>query len=107
MRVLCVCHCGVTRSVGFAWCLRERRIEAIPVAWWRHLTSDETFIMLLRWCDKVVLAQPVFLDRIPNEFKNKVLIWDVGPDEGRYKEALNPELQRLANAFADRDFGKR
>ena len=104
MRIACVCHCGVTRSVGFAWYLREHgRHETIPIPWWEHLIGDPTLEMVFRWADKIIVAQPELASRVPEVFEDKVLVWDVGPDEGRYGHALNADLQKKVAEFASRD----
>ncbi|KKL74811.1 hypothetical protein LCGC14_2061190 [marine sediment metagenome] len=104
MKIVCMCHCGVTRSVGFAWYLREHGgHETIPVPWWDHLVTNETLQMLFEWADKIIVAQPELGSRIPGQMRHKMLIWDVGPDEGRYRNALNEQLQAHAASFARRD----
>jgi hypothetical protein len=98
VKYLCVCDGGNVRSHALAYVLHDLRgHEAIAVG--RLRVSAETLLMLCRWADRIVLMQNCMMESIPDDFRGKVLVTDVGPD--RFGIYIHPELLQMAHAAAD------
>lgn len=79
MRFLCVCEAGTVRSGAAAHALKYYfGQEAIAASHSKLL--DDTMEMLFEWADRIVLMQPHFVDRIPEVYRHKVKVCDVGKD---------------------------
>lgn len=92
MKYLCVCEGGNVRSVTLAYILKdERGLEALAMGW--KPNSDETKQMLYEWADTIIVMQAAFEDKIPQEYRGKVIVCDVGPD--RWGRSLDPGLGDL------------
>ena len=79
MKVLAVCRGGNSRSVAMAYVLKqEYKLDALSCGW-RENTA-ETLKMLYQWADVIVTMTTYIETKIPEEFKSKVIIADVGSD---------------------------
>jgi predicted protein tyrosine phosphatase len=80
MKVLAVCQGGNSRSVTLAYLLKKRyRIDALACGY--RDNSKETLDLLFKWADKIIIMREKFKGAIPEEFKDKVLICEVGRDK--------------------------
>lgn len=97
MKILTVCDQGNNRSVQFAHLLKYKYkgSDTIPVGLSSH--SKETLEMLFKWADVIILTDRV--QKVPDEYKDKVKVWDVGED--RYPRPFNPELHQLARKLIE------
>lgn len=97
MRVLCICERGNSRSVALAWILKDHmNQEAIAVG--IRTMGQETKDLLFKWADRIILVDKRFEPEIPEEFRQKTKVWDVGPDKffrGFDQELLNTYLSYL------------
>ena len=89
MKILCICERGNSRSVALAWILKDgMNQEAIAVG--LRTMGQETKDLLFRWADRIILVDKRLEFEIPEEFRHKTKVWDVGPD--RYFRGFEPEL---------------
>lgn len=99
MKIVCVCDQGNNRSVQFASLLRYKYkgAETLPIG--INTTSKETQEMLFTWADYIIITHGTLWHRIPEEYKSKTKLFDVGPD--RYPRPFNPVLYNLAKNIID------
>jgi len=96
MRFMCVCEAGTVRSGAAAHALKYYfGQEAIAAS--HSKLKDDTFEMLCGWADRIVLMQPKFGDRIPDQHKGKVKVFDVGQDV--WGNPLDKRLQDIVCDF--------
>ena len=103
LRILCVCEGGFTRSVCLAGHLRNdggRPVHDSIAASWRFNTP-ETITMLCAWAEFVVVMEPYMLEKIPQEYRSKSKVCDVGPD--RYGQPLHPDLVVLVSDWCRKE----
>ncbi len=55
--------------------------------------GEDTKKLLFSWADRIVLVDKTFEDRIPEEYRDKLSIWDVGGD--RFFRGFEPELIQM------------
>ncbi len=79
MRVLTVCEGGNVRSVALAYVLKSKYGQDAISSSWRY-NSSPTLGMLFEWAERIVVAQEVFVEKIPEQYRPKVLVLDMGPD---------------------------
>jgi len=87
MRFLCVCQYGHSRSVCLTRVLHAKGYQAIAAG--AH-TSPDAIHWNAMWADHIVLLQPHFISAVPNGCRDKVVVFDVGPD--RWSNPYNKEL---------------
>ena len=79
MKVLCVCQGGNTRSVAMAYVLKKYyRIDALACGY--RDNTPETLTMLYQWADLIIAMAGRVWKRIPEEYKSKAKLCDVGSD---------------------------
>ena len=79
MKILCLCHRGNSRSVALAWILKDHMgHEAIATG--MEIMSPETKEMLFNWAERIILVDKILESEIPEQYKGKLKVWDVGPD---------------------------
>lgn len=89
MKILCICARGNSRSVALAWILKDHmNLDAIAIG--IESAGQEAKDLLFKWADRIILVDKQFEDRIPEEFKDKLKIFDVGGD--RFFRGFEPEL---------------
>ena len=89
MRVLTMCQGGNSRSVGCGYLLKYKyNMDAIACSWEKN-TAD-TIKMLCEWADAIITMEASFYSYIPEEYRKKLFIVDVGPD--RWANSLHPDL---------------
>ena len=89
MKILTVCAGAVCRSVGMAYVLKRHfQHDALAISY--DYNAPSTFLALSRWAKRIVVMQPHFADRIPEKYKPKVRVCDVGRDI--WVDPLNEEL---------------
>lgn len=73
----------------------RRGQEALSVSHDKQAT--ETLAMLGAWADRIVLAQPHYVERIPVAHRHKIKVIDVGPDSynSPWHFILQEQVQRL------------
>ena len=79
MKILCLCHRGNSRSVALAWILKDHMGQE-AIATGMEIMSEETKKMLFDWAERIILVDKNFLPEIPEKYRDKLKIWDVGPD---------------------------
>ena len=79
MRILCLCERGNSRSVALAWILKDHMGQNAIASGMRTM-DDETKELLYKWADRIILVDKNFEPEIPEQYKLKLKIWDVGPD---------------------------
>ena len=87
---LCVCQWGHSRSVCLTRVLHEKGYQAVACG---VSGCPEAIRELSRAASHIFLLQPHFLDAIPYEERDKVIIVDVGPD--RWVNPYNQELHQI------------
>jgi hypothetical protein len=70
------------------------RHEAIALAASCCQHSDETFALLSEWADKIITAEKVHGDRIPQDHRHKIVCAELGVD--KWGNPLHDELRELA-----------
>lgn len=97
MKFVCMCQGGNVRSVGMAFALKyPHQQDAIACGW--EGNTEETRNMLFEWADRIIIMQGEFARYIPDRFKEKLRVVDVGPD--RYGSAFHPDLQNFVQSVA-------
>lgn len=100
MKILTVCERGNSRSVALAWILKDH-MNLNAIAMGIRAADEETKEMLYKWADKIILVAGDFKDEIPEEFRGKLKVWDVGPD--RFFRGFEPELLQTYADFINKD----
>ena len=78
-KFLCMCQGGNVRSVSLAFILKYQfKQDALACGW--EGNTDETRKLLCDWADVVILMQAEFAQYVPEEYKDKIRVVDVGPD---------------------------
>ena len=96
MKILCLCERGNSRSVALAWILKDQ-MGHDAIAGGMRTMSDRTKRILYKWADKVILVDKTFENEIPEEYRNKLKVWDVGPD--RFFRGFELELLNMYTNF--------
>ena len=91
-----MCEGGNVRSVGMAYALKVNGQDALAIGW--RFCSAETKSMLFSWCDNIILMQAKFKDYVPEEFKSKCRVVDVGEDV--YGNPFHNHLQQFVQSVA-------
>ena len=100
-KVLTVCQGGNSRSVAAGFLLKYKYlVDAMACSWERN--APETIWMLCDWADTIILMSAEFVERIPQEFADKIKIAEVGHD--RWCNGLHPELLKLVDGYLSQWF---
>ena len=92
MKVLVVCQRGNSRSSSLAYILKDGYgHDAIAIG--LESNGEEVKELLYNWAEKIILVDNRFVSQIPEKYKSKLKIWDVGPD--RFFLGVVPELMQL------------
>lgn len=94
-KILTICAMGNSRSVALAFSLKEMKYDAIAMG--IEIASDDTQKMLFEWANKIILVDKRFEHKIPEIYKEKLLIWDVGGD--RFFRGFEPELMDMYTTY--------
>jgi len=78
MKILCIGRKGDSRSVALAWLLKQKGHDAIAVGM-RCMYRDTRKIML-DWAELIVVLHEKCQEGVPQEYWNKLKIWEVGKD---------------------------
>lgn len=74
-----MCRGGNSRSVIMAYLLKQKyKVDALTCGY--RFNSEETKKMLFTWADHIIVMTSAMLSKVPQEFRHKVLIMDVGSD---------------------------
>lgn len=92
MKIVCICERGNSRSVALAWLLKDG-LGWDAVAIGIRAAGPELKSFLYQWADKIILVDAQFTSEIPEEYREKLLVWDVGLD--RYFRGFEPSLLQL------------
>lgn len=80
MKILTVCHEGHCRSVATASCLKVRGYDAVPVGIIKN--SKETIDLLVKWADKIFVADLPIRSLLPPDAQQKIeKRFTIGEDE--------------------------
>jgi predicted protein tyrosine phosphatase len=81
-KIVAMCHVGISRSVGLVDVLKLHfePVDAIPIGHADSCNSPETKRMLFSWADWIVVMEDHYRKYVPDEFQQKVLVCEVGPD---------------------------
>lgn len=89
MKVCVMCQGGNSRSVACGYLLKyEYGIDAVACSYERN--SAETLKMLFDWSDAIIVMETYMTQHIPDPYKDKMYILDVGED--RWCNSLHPDL---------------
>lgn len=91
-RWLCVCERGNCRSVHLAGILKED-LHQDAIALGITAAALYTQVLLGEWADHIVLCDQELMDLVPEPWKAKLLLFDVGED--RFFQGWNPTLITL------------
>ena len=94
-KILTVCSRGNSRSVALAYLLKDG-LDFDAIAIGVDSASNDTKDMLYRWADLIIVVHDELAPSIPQEFHDKMRIWNVGPD--RYFRGFE---QDLINQYRD------
>jgi len=79
MKILTMCRGGNSRSVGMAFLLKYKyNIDSLACGWEKN--NPDTLEMLFNWADHILVMEDDFKKFIPEKFKNKLIVTDVGFD---------------------------
>ena len=88
-RFLCLCSGAVSRSVAMARALKyEAGKDALAAAVDKN--SPETLKLLFGWADKIVAMHQDFAGRVPEAYRDKLVVVDVGED--RWNNPMQADL---------------
>lgn len=76
---LCICQGGRVRSVALRFVLTDEH-QHDALACGLEKQEPETMEMLYSWADRVWLLDARFVSCIPDRWKHKLTVLDVGPD---------------------------
>ena len=93
MKVLCICQRGNSRSVALAYMFKDMlKHDAIAIGY--ETAGKDTRSILYQWAEQIIVVdsslKDAVNDELPEGYKSKFTVWDVGPD--RYFLGFHPEL---------------
>lgn len=89
MKVLALCHVGVVRSGAMVRRLKEEGVDAIAAG--VESNGKEALLTLMKWADRIVVMDEKLLPNIPNYYRQKTTLADLGPDVWGYAD--HPDLK--------------
>ncbi len=92
MNILTLCQRGNNRSVVLATILREEYKQKDVISQGIFSSSQETLVMLYEWADKILVVEEKFTGAVHPEYRDKVVLINLGPDQWGYKH--HPDLER-------------
>jgi len=98
-KFLCICQKGNSRSVALAYLLKKMGHYAIAVGY--STTPRDLLKQLCKWADQIILVAPRMMKYIPERYRGKVLVFDVGTDvyfKGYDKGLLDKYKQYIKEA---------
>lgn len=95
MKILTVCRAGLVRSVALADVLKLHFEMTDVLSLGIDFSSRATQDMLFKWADRIIVMEDHYKNKIPQEYIDKTLVCDVGPDT--YGTPKNPDL--IAKVF--------
>lgn len=101
MKVLCICQGGNSRSVACAYVLKYF-FNQDALACSQEKNTPETIEMLCSWADHICVMQPQFGEVVPEKYREKVTVIDVGPDV--WCNGLHPDLVNKVGMLLDENF---
>ena len=100
MKILTVCQRGNSRSNSLAYILKDGYgMDAIAIG--LESNGEEAKNFLYEWADRIILVDKRFIEKIPEKYKEKLRVWDVGPD--RFFLGVVPELMQLYQDYMKND----
>lgn len=96
VKILTVCRAGLIRSSALANVLKLHfsPVDVLPCGIGTYDTgrfnTEETLEMLFTWADKIIVMEEHYQWKIPEQWRKKVMVCEVGPDT--YKSNTNPQL---------------
>lgn len=100
MRYLCVCQYGHSRSVAMVRALHHLQLQAVACGW---MTAPAALPTLCQWANSIVVLEASFVAHIPQEYRDRVVVCDVGRD--RWSNPYHPELTALCRRLATEKLG--
>jgi hypothetical protein len=96
MKILTVCQYGHCRSVALARVVRKANngsdpVEVVAVGW--QTCGEAALRLLCGWADHIFILQGAYMDHIPPTHREKVVVFDVGPDV--WANPYHPDLYGL------------
>lgn len=75
-----MCQRGNVRSVALAYLLKDYHggHDAVAIGW--QTAGKELKDFLFTWADKIIVLEPYMCQHVPEAYKAKTEIYDVGPD---------------------------
>ena len=93
-KILTMCAGANVRSVGLKYLLKYKYgHEALACG--QDANTIETRNMLCDWADYVIVVDKEYAPEVPEKYKDKLLIYDIGVD--RFGYAFHPELLTIAD----------
>lgn len=99
MKILCVCGKGINRSVHIASLLKWHKHDTIAIG--LENTTQDTLKMLFDWADAIILTDAMQVYQMPNGYKEKVKLWNVGPDN--YPRPYNKHLMAIIGKMIEQN----
>jgi hypothetical protein len=97
-KALCICQGGNSRSVALAYLLKYYYdVDALACSWEKN--TSETIAMLCDWAETIFVMQPEFREFVPEQYRGKIQVVDVGED--RWFNGF-PELLDLCSELLQR-----
>jgi hypothetical protein len=87
---LCICWYAHSRSVALARLLQSKGESAVAIG---VGTSGDAINVLAPWADRIFVLETAYKDFVPQEYHDKVVIFDVGPDV--WSNPYNMELRGI------------
>ena len=89
-KIVTMCRQGLVRSVALADVLKLHfePVDVIPIGYFGN--TIETRIMLFDWADHIIIMEAKYIKHVPDEYKHKTLVCEVGPDN--YGNSHHPRL---------------
>jgi len=101
LRILCLCAGGVVRSVTMAALLKVYwKLDALSAGF---MNTDGTVEYLLKWADHVYVMQPYMYEQVPEKYRYKTRVMDVGEDV--WGMSQHPDLIRKLYPMLEKEFG--
>lgn len=93
-KILTICAGGNVRSVGLRYLLHYKYGHEV-LACGQDANLPETIDMLCNWADYIIVVAEEYLPVVPEKYKNKLFLYNIGPD--RFGYAFNPELLAISD----------
>lgn len=88
MKILCCCGGGNWRSQHCALILKDVFHQDALAVGLATANGNDTREMLYEWADLIIVLTTEVIGNVPERYRSKTVLWDVGPDDYDHQPSL-------------------